>query len=118
LACIEMSKFAINAEKLADGSVLASGDVGYVAIRDLTSPLVQHADSLIYQRSAEMLDRMRTGVTDDVDAADGWSVTVPPAAGLQDQVFVRARFRGMRSCLVISRFCNKGFNQPWMKSGP
>jgi Vacuolar sorting-associated protein 13, N-terminal/Vacuolar-sorting-associated 13 protein C-terminal/N-terminal region of Chorein or VPS13/SHR-binding domain of vacuolar-sorting associated protein 13/UBA/TS-N domain len=105
LACIEMSKFAINAEKLADGSVLASGDVGYVAIRDLTSPLVQHADSLIYQRSAEMLDRMRTGVTDDVDAADGWSVTVPPAAGLQDQVFVRARFRGMR-VLFLTRFVN------------
>lgn len=106
LASVEMSKFAINAETSSDGGSFASGDVGYVALRDLTSPLEQHANALVYQRAPMMLERMQKD--DPEEVGDGWSISLPSSSRKLDrpsQAFVRAKFQGMR-IIFLTRFVN------------
>lgn len=118
LAVIEMSNFAINGSKANDGSMTANGDVEYVAIRDLTSPLDEHSNALLYRRVPMAIERLEKEKGGNIvyssrdEVSDGWSLTASSRSAVSDEVYLRCRFRGLkilflnRFVSVVNRYCS------------
>ncbi|KAI0564764.1 Vacuolar protein sorting-associated protein 13 second [Gracilaria domingensis] len=95
IACFDVSDCKTDLTQYANGTVIASGELGGFGIRDLTSAFDVYSETIRYDRSCA------SSLQNPKPISDGWSLRVPESSN--EDIWLEARLRNIR-IVYLHRF--------------